>query len=512
MKFKKENKFLAFFKAHPLFTKILKNTGIMLLIIACVIPLQYALGTMKVNDENIFLVFALAVIIILIQTKNIIYGIVSSFFFVLSFNFLNAEPLFTLDIDDPNYYISFIIFIVVSLIVGTLVVDLQRQNRNAIESSQKVNAMYDLSSKLLDNHDRPFIYNYVVDFFQHNLKYKFFVIDTNNVVYGDATLTDYLKDMKQFCLEKNIVIGRNTLSYNDSKYLAFPIRTKENYYGALFVSLLEKDMPKQEVEFIQQNIFHLVVALDREYAVKEQQTAKVNMEKERLKTALLRSLSHDLKTPLTSIKSGSDLILNSYDKIDDKTKKEIINDIYQESCDLNEFIVNLLNMTKLNQDKSLVKRKTEPVDEIISDLKSKLSRTLGNKTLEIVDSKEVICVYADAVMIEQVLGNLVSNAIKHTKDNTHIRLEYYETLGGVTFNVIDNGGGIQEKDLDKIFEDFYTLALKQDHHRGTGLGLSICKAIVEAHGGTIKAYNNDIGGATFTFTIPNKEGDTSNGK
>ena len=502
----KENKFTIFFKNHPVFTRILKNSGITLLIILCVIPLQYALGQMKVKDENIFLIFTVAIIIILIQTKNIVYGILSSFVFVFFFNLINADPVWTLNINDPNYYISFLIFIVVALIVGTLVVDLQRQNKQAIEAGRKVTAMYDLSSKLLDNHDKPYMYDYVVHFFEGNMDYDFTVIDDAGNIYGKEVDLQKLKEMISFCLDKNVVVGKNTFTFKDSEYLAFPIRTKENMYGVLLAHVVDdKEVPKDQIEFIHQNIFQLVVALDREFAIKEQQTAKMDIEKEKLKNALLRSLSHDLKTPLTSIKSGSDLILNSYDKIDDDTKKEVITDIYNEACDLNEFIVNLLNMTKLNQDKSLVKRKFEPVDDILNEVKNKLARSLDGRTLEIQHSDEIVMVNADAVLLEQVFGNLVSNGIKHTKNGTHIKICYVKDENGVTFEVIDDGGGIDEKSLNRIFEDFYTIALKQDHHRGTGLGLSICKAIVEAHGGVIEAFNNNLGGATFKFNIPNKE-------
>ena len=111
----------------------------------------------------------------------------------------------------------------------------------------------------------------------------------------------------------------------------------------------------------------------------------------------------------------------------------------------------------------------------------------------------------DATLLESVLINLIDNGVKHTKDDTIIKITYAKDETGVTFNVIDNGGGIKKDCLDKIFEDFYSLSLKKDRYRSNGLGLSICRAIVEAHGGKITASNNDIGGATFTFNIPNKE-------
>ncbi len=485
--------------------QILINAIVSLLIMALAIAMQYALVAMKVREENVLLVFTIAIIIILIETKNIVYGIASSIIFVLAFNFFNTEPYFTFKVNDPNYYITFAIFIIVSLIVGTLVLDLQKKNKAAVENAKKVQAMYDLSSRLLDNHDKTFIYSFVVNFFHKYLAYDISIRDVNLKTYGKEINSEDTDEMLKYALEKNITVGRDTFVYTKSNYLVFPIRSKKQKYAGLFIYVGDNSIPTDEIEFIKKNILHLVVVLDRELALKEQESIKVAIEKEKFKNSILRSLSHDLKTPLTSIKSGSDLILSSYDQIDDASKKEILTDIYNDACDLNVFIVNLLNMTKLDKNKKLLNRKKEPVDDILADVYQKIERNLADKTLEIKQSEELIFVYTDLTLLVQVIINLVDNAIKHTRPNTKIVIDYKKTDTGVEFNVIDNGGGINPKYMDKIFEDFYSLALKQDKKRSTGLGLSICRAIVEAHGGNIKAYNNDLGGATFTFNIPDEE-------
>ena len=485
--------------------RTLKNILITLLIILLVIPLQLALGALEMRDENIFLLFTVAIIIVLIETKNIIYGVVSSFVFVLEFNFFNAEPLYTFMINDANYYISFGIFIIVSLIVGTLVIDLQRQNKKALESNKKVQAMYDLSSNLLDNHDKPFIFKFVIEFFENHLPYHFSIVDVDGNVYGEAIDINYYAEKIKYCLEHNIPVGKTTLVYQNEDYMLFPIRSKSNQFATLFINLKDQTISEDTLEFIKKNILHLVVVFDREFILKERENIKVQVEKEKFKTSILRSLSHDLKTPLTSIKSGSDLILQSYDLLDDNTKKEIISDIYNDACDLNTFIVNLLNMTKLDQGKTLINRKKESVDEILSEVYDKTKRNLNGKSLEISNSKDICFVYTDGALLEQVLINLIDNAVKHTKDDTSIKITYEKMKNGIMFNVIDNGGGIEEDQLDKIFEDFYSLSLKKDKYRSNGLGLSICRAIIEAHGGKINAYNNNIGGTTFTFNIPDKE-------
>ena len=144
------------------------------------------------------------------------------------------------------------------------------------------------------------------------------------------------------------------------------------------------------------------------------------------------------------------------------------------------------------------------MDDILCSVYDKIKGDLNNKKLSIMQSESLNFVYTNAQLLIEVLVNLVENSIKHTKDNTTINITYEVTKQDVIFKVIDNGGGIKNKNKEQIFDDFYSLAYNQDRHTSNGLGLSICRAIVEAHGGKISAFNNELGGATITFNIPNK--------
>ena len=486
--------------------KVLVNILFVGIVILVGILLQILLSYFDLKDENIFLLYTLAIIIIIIKTKNIIYGVVSSFIYVLSFNFFNADPKYTLAIADPNYYISFLIFIVVSIVVGYLMLVIQKKESQAKNNQNKVEAMYNLSSELIDNHDRNFLLDFVIEFFKDYMDYDFSIIDTDGKVYGSEIDDKYVHDMLRYSLAKNMAVGKGTFDFSESNYLVLPIRSIDNEYGALYVNLCNIEINDSEVEFIKKNLLHLVVALDREAAMILEESSRLAVEKEKFKISILRSLSHDLKTPLTSIKSGSDLILSSYDSLDDESKKSIIGDIYNEACDLNTFIVNLLNMSKLDRGKKLVNRKKEPVDEILQGVYQKVKKNLVGRRLVINQSDDLVFVYTDPILLDMVLYNLIDNAIKHTKEGTTIHIDYSFDDEGVWFKVSDDGGGIEVSSFDKIFEDFYSLALNQDRKRSTGLGLSICRAIVEAHGGKISVFNNDLGGATFSFNIPNEEG------
>ena len=226
------------------------------------------------------------------------------------------------------------------------------------------------------------------------------------------------------------------------------------------------------------------------------------MENEKFKTSLLRGLSHDIRTPLTVIQSGSNLLSESFDDIDNETKKELIQDIYDESCDLSSFVENLLDMTRLDNENVQLVKVTEAVEDVLFSVHEKVKRRLNDKELTIRNTEERLNVYADTRLLTQVLVNLVDNAIVHTKEHTHIWLSYRKAEEGIEFCVEDDGGGIEEEKLPYIFDNFYSISENQDRKRTHGLGLSICKAIVEAHGGKIWAGNNEKGGTTFRFLIP----------
>ncbi len=159
-------------------------------------------------------------------------------------------------------------------------------------------------------------------------------------------------------------------------------------------------------------------------------------------------------------------------------------------------------MTKYDNANPLVNKKKEVVDDIIGETNEKVSLIKTDKKIIYEKQDDILMVNTQRELLIQVLYNLIDNAIKHTKEKTTIRVRYYHQDSKVYFEVMDDGGGIDPAIKDQIFMDFYSLIQKSDHHRDTGLGLSICKSIVEAHGGKIEGINNDIGGATFRFYIP----------
>ena len=481
------------------YRNLLIFTGIMFLTVI----LELAMHSLNVKDENIYLVFVLAILIIIIEFKNIYYGLLASLITVFSFDYFITEPRFSFVVDDTNNYVSFIMLIVVTFMVNSLVIRLQNQIRISRRNEDKVNALYQFSSDFLNAQNNEEIIHSLYEGLRRKIEGKISILTLKGKCYGDEQNSDEVKDAMRYALSHHIPVDKDTPGFSGFEKTVFPVQSSVKDYGVIVISYQNKDEVYDRT-FVENVVEELVVALDKNTIRLEEETTRLAMEKEKFKSSILRALSHDLKTPLTMIQSGSDLLSENYEDIDDEAKKALIRDIYDESCDLSVFVNNLLDMTRLESDKVSLNRTKEPVDDILFEVSEKVKRRNGQLPLSISYPEEVVTVDADVNLLIQVFLNLIDNALRHTKKGTKVHIKVLPEEGGVSFEVSDNGGGIAKEKLPGIFEDFYSLSVNQDRRRSHGLGLSICKAIVEAHGGHIEAFNNEEGGATFRFNIPEK--------
>jgi len=219
---------------------------------------------------------------------------------------------------------------------------------------------------------------------------------------------------------------------------------------------------------------------------------------------MLKSISHDLRTPLTGIVGASQLIMNQNDFNQEDTIS-LAKDIYDQAKWLTQIVENILNMSKIDSGSLMIHKNLEAVDDLIHEAVS-LVNELENRHLTIHTPQKLIFVNVDGKLIVQVLVNLLDNASKYTTPNDHIEIIVDEDEQNVIFMIKDSGAGIHESIADHIFDEFVTYSsVSADSKKGIGLGLAICQAVIDAHGGIIKARNNDDQGACFMFTIPKGE-------
>ena len=227
------------------------------------------------------------------------------------------------------------------------------------------------------------------------------------------------------------------------------------------------------------------------------------IENEKLRGTILRSISHDLRTPLTSITGSVSMLLDNHDGLSEDDRHKLLQDVYQESIWLNRFVENLLSLTRI--DDNLLKLKIQPdlIEEIVGETLVIVRRRLGNRSIRVHTPADPILVWMDFALIEQVLMNLLDNAIAHTKEDGKIEISVVQVQETIKFSVWNNGPGIPPDVMTRIFERYFVgNEERYDSRRGMGLGLSICQSIIHAHQGELIAENHPDGGVVFSFSIP----------
>lgn len=234
--------------------------------------------------------------------------------------------------------------------------------------------------------------------------------------------------------------------------------------------------------------------LDRERAINE-------ADKERIRANLLRAISHDLRTPLTSIIGSSDSFTENYAALSDQEKLDLVSSINEDSHWLLNMVENLLSITRIQGDTGRVRKEDELVEEVVSEAITRIKKRIPDIEIHVTAPDNILIIPMDPLLIEQVLMNLMENAFVHSKTNRPVELQISEESDTITFHVIDYGKGIDEQTLPLILKGEYHVPKTSDTHRGMGIGLSICNTIVQAHGGQISAHNHTHG-AEFLFTLP----------
>lgn len=241
--------------------------------------------------------------------------------------------------------------------------------------------------------------------------------------------------------------------------------------------------------------------------VKHQEAIKSERDMERMRANLLRAVSHDLRTPLTTIYSSSSALVENYENFSDEQHKDMLKGISEDSAWLYRMVENLLSITKLDGDNVKIIKTETVLDELVDSVLVKFARRYPHQTIDVDIPDEFVSIPMDALLIEQVLINILENAVQHAEGMTSLELKIHKTSGKVVFEVKDNGCGISKAKLKNIFNSVYSEDADNSDRKknNAGIGLSVCASIIRAHGGDIKAENVQGGGALFRFTLEGKE-------
>ncbi len=478
------------------------------------------------QDANIITLYILCVTLTAVLTSSPLAGIVSAAASVVIFNYLFTEPLFYFQVYDPGYMITFVIMFIAAFITGTLASRLKEYARQSSKKAFRTQILLD-ASRLLGQEDSRGKILEVTGSQLLKLTGRTILIypaesgtlkEPQILVpgYEEQALPDgqwqlpALSEKDHETASRALREGKSVGAWTDTcpeaDYIFLPVRIHGHSYGVFAISRDKKEMSSFTHSICDSIVSECALAMENEYSERAREEAAASMKNEQLRTTLLRSISHDLRTPLTSIYGNADNLLADSDRIDEETKKEIYRDIREDSYWLISVVQNLLSVTRLENKELKRNKDIELIDDVIGEALQHSDRSVGNRRVIFEPGGENLFVEADAALIEQVIINLVNNAIKYTPDGSKIRIETSGTEQEVLVSVSDNGPGVAEEELSKLFELFYMGdRTGADSRRGLGLGLGVCQSIVEAHEGSIHAQNLEPHGLRIWFSLPKKE-------
>lgn len=453
------------------------------LIITISTILSLFLRTFGIGKESIIMVFLVGVLVVTVATNGYLYGIFASIISVFIFNYYFTMPFHTLIAYNPNDVILMIAFLGASLISGTMTKMFQKQVLIAKQNEHTAKLLYKITEKFLNITGQKNIILQGIKYVYQNTNYDSRVILSES---GEV----YTDDSRELLVDKVDIID-------------IPIRGLTKQLGIMQIIYTKEKFNLEHELLIKTVVTQMGLTLDREFIYKERENIRIAMEKEELRTNLIRAISHDLRTPLTGIVGASGVILDNLDHLDKSNIGKLVADINEEALWLNNLVENILNMTRIGEGKLLISKNHEVVDDVVYEAINHISNLAKTRNISISMPDEVVTLLIDGKLIVQVLINLLDNAIKHTQENCNIFIRVHTQDNMAVFEVADNGKGIDKNIENSLFDSFVTFSSKIiDGKRGMGLGLAICKAIVEAHGGTISAGKAAEGGALFTFKLP----------
>lgn len=463
----------------------------------CSTILAIVLDSSKIRAENLLLVYLVGVLISILATGSLAWALFAAVVFTFTFNYLFTEPKLTFHMDDLNYVISSIIFVAVAAVVATLVVKLQKQMQIANKKTEITAKLNEIGSGFLNLSG----YQQIKEYSEASL--SGLIGKHVTVLLKEDESQSFPNPMAEWCYRQSIPCGHGECQFPDDNGLYVPIRNREKTYGVIIFDCAGWTLNMEEKIYVDTVISQITLVIERELLSREKENSRIQVERERLKSTLLRSISHDLRTPLTGISGSAGFLYDNLGIMDQTTTKSMLKDICTDSEWLSTMVENLLNMTRIQEGRLDINKKKEVVDDIVSSAVRLVTKRIGNHTLRTQTPEDILLFAVDGRLFIQVLVNLLDNAFRHSGEGTTVTLSVSREDHDLKFVVEDNGVGLYEDKIDRIFDNFFTTAYeKGDKQRGVGLGLTICKAIVEAQGGAIRACNGRQGGAVFEVRMP----------
>lgn len=501
-------------KERPSVSVSMIDTGKSILILLLATLIGFLFSKLGFTEANIITVYILGVLVTSVITKARIYSLISSVVSVLVFNFFFTAPKFTLMAYDKGYPVTFAIMFIAALLTGSLAVKLKTQARQAAQAAFRTKVLFDTNQLLQKAHSDEEIMTVAANQLIKLLSRDVVVYPVDGDALGEACIfsvgaesggltTENERAVAMWVLRNNKHAGATTGTLGSAKCLYLSIRVNEAVYGVVGIHIDVIPLDSFENSVLLSILGECALALENSRNAREKEQAAVFAKNEQLRANLLRAISHDLRTPLTSISGNASNLLSNGAEFDEQTKEQIYTDIYDDSMWLINLVENLLSVTRFEEGRMNLKLSTELMDEVITEALRHVNRKSVEHHITVESSDEFLLARMDARLIVQVIINIVDNAIKYTPAGSKIQIRTESHNGFAAVFISDDGAGISDEVKARVFDMFFTGTNEiADSRRSLGLGLSLCKSIITAHGGEITVQDNLPRGTTFSFTLP----------
>lgn len=487
---------------------------ISLLILVVATFIGFIFKRLGFTEANIITIYILGVLINSIVTRTRVYSLVSSVVSVLLFNFFFTDPLYTFAATDKGYPVTFVIMFLSAFLTGTLAVKLKNQAKESAKSAFRTKVLFDTNQLLQKAGDEEEILEVTASQLIKLLDRDIVIYPAKGETLGDAIchtahatrdelLNEKEKTVAEWVLKNNKHAGASTGTLEGAKCLYLSIRLNEKVYAVVGINLGKDRLDSFEKSVVLSIIEEAALALENNFNIVKRQEAAILAKNEQLRANLLRAISHDLRTPLTSISGNASNLLYNSKSFTDDMKNQIYTDIYDDSMWLINLVENLLSVTRIDEGRMNLNMSTELMEEVIDEALRHINRKSVLHKIEVKMEEEFVLAKIDAKLIVQVLINIIDNAIKYTDEGSTITISTKSEGKFIKVEIADDGPGIPDEVKPRVFDMFYSGANKiVDSRRSLGLGLSLCKSIINAHGGTITLRDNKPKGTVFSFTLP----------
>ena len=438
-------------------------------------------------------------------------AILASVLAVLVFDFFFVPPFHTFAVSDVQYTVTFGVMLAIGLVISTLTSRLRAQVESTRHRERRTSALYELGKQLSSLYGNVFLAGAAGAKIAEMLGGEVAIYlhqpsGPPELAFGqDSSIARHPVSLPvaHWVIEHDQIAGAGTNTLPSAIALFLPLIGSQRTHGAIAVRvsnaerLLEPDVRR----LLEACASQLALALDRDQLVIDAAEARIQAEAEQVRSSLLSSVSHDLKTPLAAIAGASSSLLEAA-SLDEETRRQLLETVADEAARLNRLLENILQMSKLDAGAATPNCQWHVLEELVGSALHRTRHELARHEVAVHLANDLPLLHVDGLLMEQVFVNLFENAARYTPEGTVVTIRAALDGKHVRIAISDNGPGLPAGAEERIFDKFFRAAPTADGGRGSGLGLAICRAIIKAHGGAIIAANRPGGGAEFVIRLP----------